>query len=187
MPALAHLALHYLLGAWAAWCARRAPAMHAAWSSWPLALISTLAAIILVPCTTYQFRFYPDHALGYAVDPGLYPQLPAHIGPLSALAAVGYAASLLAGYTAMRHGLRRRLRAGALVPVGLAVAAVIAVLTTLGARAWLFGTYAQLWAGAATPWMKLSSAWATAAGYSLCAAMTHRLCGVLGGLFGRSI
>lgn len=175
MPIAVHLCLHYLLGAWAAWSARYVHALHARLIAWPLGVVTALAALLLVPCTTYQFRFYPDHALGYAVDPVLYPQVVANIGPLSALAEVGYLVALLAGYAAMRHGLCNRHRLRLLIPVVVVATLGIAVVVQLGGRAWHFGSYGDFWAGSALPWTNCVGAQVTAATYVLSALASARL------------
>jgi len=175
MPALAHLLCHYLVGAQAAWQARRSPSLRLHLFGWPLALAYALAGALLVPAVTFQCRMYPSHALGYTLSPELHPRLYGAVGPLSLLAVVLDLTALLLGFVVMRQGLlsgRSWLRR---LPVGAALAAGAAYLWQLGDRAWLFGSYGAYWAHEAPSFWRTPSAWAVLLAYGLCSLLMARL------------
>ena len=175
MPALAHLLCHYLLGAQAAWQARRSPSLKLHLFGWPLALAYGLAGILLVPAVTFQCRMYPSHAWGYSLSPELHPGLYGAVGPLSLVAVALDLAALLLGFVIMRRGClsgRRWLRS---LPVGAAFALGAAYLWQLGDRAWMFGSHSAYWAREAPSFWHTPSAWGVLLAYALCSLLMARL------------
>jgi len=175
MPALVHLLCHYLLGAQAAWLARRAPSLRQHLLGWPLALAYLLAGVLLVPAATFQCRMYPSHAVGYSLSPELHPALYGAVGPLSFAAVVLNLAALLLGFVVMRQGCLSGRSWMRRIPVGLALALSAAYLWQLGDRAWQFGTYQAFWGHEALSFWHTPSAWAVVLAYTLCSLFLAQL------------
>jgi hypothetical protein len=175
MPAALHVLAHYLLGAWTAWHARRSPSLQQQLLGWPLALAGVMMALLLVPCTTYQFRFYPDYAWGYALTPELYPEWAAATGPLSLAALVANVLALLLGYVIMRAGVIRAQASLQCVPVMACAGLLIGAWVMGGVRLWQYGTDAAFWAKEAAPFTQTPSAWCTLMAYGISLFSLRRL------------
>lgn len=157
MPICLHLFLH---ACWGALAARACPAGILAalpLAGWPLATALGVAAACLTPCTTWQLRFFFDHACSYAVDPALWPRLMAQVPALSVAAALANLGALVAGFAAVRSEARApgRRRVAAVL-TALAVLALPALVQP--SNVWHLGTYAQHWAGEAAPLWRVPSA-----------------------------
>lgn len=161
MPVVIHWVLNLCLGLRTARAVRLAPGLWAASAPWPLLFLAALQAVVVTPCVTYLFRYWPAWSMFYLFDPVDYPMLETFIGLLSGLVVLINFGLMWLGFVCGRRSVAQGTHAArwAQLPYSISIAIVGLCVAYLGDRMMYAGDFQTFWRGEASLWFATPAGW----------------------------